>query len=138
MPVAGATTPTSTLTANPNGTYTLTESAAPVRVEIRGTWHNLDASLVRNSNGTWSPAVSSQPLRLSGGGTGPLATMSYGAYSLALTAPMRLPSPVIAGSTATYRSVLPGVDLIVTAQPRSPFPAAAHHQPGRTTSAGCH
>ncbi len=119
--VTGSTTPTSTLTANPDGTFTLTESTAPVRAKVGGTWRNLDASLVRNSDGTWSPAVSSQPLTLSGGGTGPLATTTYGTYSLALTAPMRLPAPVIAGDTATYDSVLPGVDLIVTAQPSGGF-----------------
>jgi hypothetical protein len=119
--VTGATTPTSTLTANPNGTYTLTESAAPVRAKIGGTWRSLDAALVRNRNGTYSPAVSSQPLTLSGGGPGPLATMTYGVYSLAVTAPMALPAPIVAGNTATYRSVLPGVNLTVIAQPSGGF-----------------
>jgi hypothetical protein len=121
VPVTGATTPTSTLTANPSGTYTLTESAAPVRAKIDGTWRDLDAALVRNSDGTYSPAVSSQPLTLSGGGPGPLATMTYGAYSLAVTAPMALPAPVVTANTATYRSVLPGVDLTVIAQPSGGF-----------------
>jgi hypothetical protein len=119
--VTGSTTPLSTLTANPNGTFTLTESTAPVRAKVRGAWRNLDPALVRNSDGTYSPAVSSEPLTLSGGGAGPLATMTYGSYSLAVTAPMRLPAPVIAGDTATYRGVLPGVDLIVTAQPSGGF-----------------
>jgi hypothetical protein len=119
--VTGSTTPTRTLTANPNGTFTLTESDAPVRAKVGGVWRNLDASLVRNSDGTFSPAVSSQPLALSGGGTGPLATMTDSTYSLALTAPMRLPTPQVAGDTATYHGVLPGVDLIVTAQPSGGF-----------------
>jgi hypothetical protein len=121
VPVTGSTTPDSALTANPNGTFTLTESDAPVRAKVGGRWRNLDASLVRNADGTYSPTVSSQPLALSGGGTGPLATMTDGTYSLALTAPMSLPAPVIAGNTATYDSVLPGVDLIVTAQPSGGF-----------------
>jgi hypothetical protein len=121
VPVTGSTTPDSTLTANPDGTFTLTESTAPVRTKVGGTWRNLDASLVRNADGTYSPAVSSEPLALSGGGTGPLATMTYGTYSLAVTAPMRLPAPVITGNTASYDSVLPGVDLIVTAQPSDGF-----------------
>jgi hypothetical protein len=119
--VTGSTTPDSTLTANPNGTFTLTESTAPVRAKVGGRWRNLDASLVRNSDGTYSPTVSSQPLALSGGGSGPLATMTDGTYSLALTAPMQLPAPVITGNTASYDSVLPGVDLIVTAQPSGGF-----------------
>jgi hypothetical protein len=119
--VTGATTPTSTLTANPDGTFTLAESADPVRAKIGGLWQNLNAALVRNRNGTYSPAVSSEPLSLSGGGRGPLATMTYGAYSLALTAPMTLPAPIISANTATYSGVLPGVDLIVIAQPSGGF-----------------
>src|SRR5690606_38521735 len=46
---------------------------------------------------------------------GPLATMRSGRSTLALTLPMALPAPTLSGSTATYRSVLPGVDLQVTA-----------------------
>jgi Concanavalin A-like lectin/glucanases superfamily len=115
VPVTGATTPTSTLTADPDGSFTATESAGPTRARVDGTWRSLDANLVRNADGTWSPVVSTDPLRLSGGGTAPLAVMRYGASSLALTAPMRLPAPVISGNTATYPSVLPGVSLIVTA-----------------------
>jgi hypothetical protein len=117
VPVTGATTPTSTLTANPDGSLTLREDAAPVRAKVHGTWRALDPRLARNADGTWSPAVSTYPLTLSGGGTGPLATMTYGGYSLSLAAPMRLPAPSVSGATATYAGVLPGVDLIVTAKP---------------------
>ncbi len=116
VPVVAATTPTSTTSANPDGTLTVTESASPVRTWAHGAWQTLNASLARNPDGTWSPAVSDYPLALSGGGTGPLATMTYGSYSLALTAPMRLPAPTISGATATYDAILPDVDLIVTAQ----------------------
>jgi hypothetical protein len=119
--VTAATTPTSTLTANPGGTYTITQSAAPVRARIRGAWRTLNPDLVRNTNGTWSPAVSTQPLTLSGGGKAPLATMTDGGYSMALTTPFRLPHPVASENTATYRNVTPGVDLIVTAQPSGGF-----------------
>jgi hypothetical protein len=117
VPVAALTTPTSTTTADPGGTLTVTESAVPVRTWAGGAWRDLDATLVRNADGTWSPAQSSYPLALSGGGTSPLATMTYGGYSLSLTAPMTLPAPVISGATATYPAILPGVDLIVTAKP---------------------
>jgi Concanavalin A-like lectin/glucanases superfamily len=121
VPVTGATTPTTTLTAERNGTFTLSESAAPVRAKVRGVWRDLDAALVRSPDGRFSPAVSSEPLTLSGGGSGPLATMSYGAYSLAVTAPVRLPAPVVSANTATYRGVLPGVDLTVIVQPSGGF-----------------
>ncbi|HXS64066.1 MAG TPA: LamG-like jellyroll fold domain-containing protein [Streptosporangiaceae bacterium] len=117
VPVTSATTPTSTVTANPDGSFTLRESATPVRTRVDGAWKALNPRLIRNINGTWSPKVSTYPLTLSGGGTGPLATMTYGGYSLALTAPMRLPAPSVSGATATYAGVLPGVDLVVTARP---------------------
>jgi hypothetical protein len=117
VPVPALTTPTSITTASPGGILTVTESAVPVRTWAGGAWRTLNASLTRNPDGTWSPAQSSYPLKLSGGGTGALATMTYGGYSLALTAPVRLPAPVISGATATYLGILPGVDLIVTAKP---------------------
>jgi hypothetical protein len=115
VPVTGATTPTATLTANPDGTWTETESGAPVRAKVGGAWRDLDATLAQNADGTYSPTVSTDPLTLSDGGTGPLAVMTAGGVSLALTAPMTLPAPVVSGNTATYESVLPGVNLIVTA-----------------------
>jgi hypothetical protein len=115
--VTGATTPTSTLTANPNGSYSLTESGSPVRTKVDGTWRTLNPDLARNPDGTYSPAMSTNPLTLSGGGTGALATMTYGGYKLSLSAPMRLPAPSVSGATATYAGILPGVDLIVTADP---------------------
>jgi hypothetical protein len=121
VPVAGATTADSTLTAEPDGSFSVTESAGPVRAKVGGTWRDLNADLARNSDGTYSPAVSSEPLELSGGGTGPLAIMTYGTYSMALTAPMRLPAPTIAGATATYRNVLSGVNLAVTAEATGGF-----------------
>src|ERR1700733_5092776 len=107
VPVTGATTATTTLTANPNGTLTLTEDAVPVRAEVDGTWRALNPDLVRNANGTLSPAVSSSPLALSGGGSSPLATMTDGPYALSVYAPMRLPVPTVSGATATYAGGLP-------------------------------
>jgi hypothetical protein len=121
VPVTGSTTATSTLTAQPDGSFTLSESAAPVRAKVGGAWKNLSAQLVENHDGTYSPAVSTDPLTLSGGGTAPLATMVDGSYSLALTAPMSLPRPEISGDSATYPNVLPGVNLTVTAHTSGGF-----------------
>lgn len=114
--VAGATTPTDTLTANPDGSLTLTRTVLPARKRVAGTWKNLDATLVRNSDGSISPAVTTTDLTLSGGGTGPFATLHGNAgAALALTLPASLPTPTLSGNTATYHDVLPGVDLQVTA-----------------------
>lgn len=114
--VTAAETPTTTLLANPDGRFTLTVTAQPVRKLTGGTWRPLDATLRKNADGTISPALTATPLVLSGGGTAPLATMRSGASSLSLTLPAALPAPVLSGDTATYPSVLPGTDLVVTAR----------------------
>ena len=113
--VTAAETPTTLLTANPDGKFTLAVTAQPVRKLAGGTWRSLDATLRKNADGTISPALTTTPLVLSGGGTAPLAAMRSGASSLSLTLPAPLPAPVLNGDTATYQSVLPGTDLVVTA-----------------------
>lgn len=124
VPISSATTPFDTLTAEPNGQLALTEAATPQRAKVDGTWKPLDASLTKNANGSYSPAVSSTPLTFSGGGSGPLVTMANGGYGLSLTLPASipaLPAPTVAGDAATYRDVLPGVNLTVTADSTGGF-----------------
>ena len=124
VPVVGATTSSSTLTANANGTYTLSQSTEPVRKYVGGSWKSLNATLVRGADGTISPEITTSDLSLSGGGSGTLAAMSYGAYALALTLPSSiktLPSPTLSGASATYTDVLPGVNLVVTATTQGSF-----------------
>ncbi|MFJ9710838.1 LamG-like jellyroll fold domain-containing protein [Streptomyces sp. NPDC101234] len=119
-----ATTDSSTLTANPNGTLTLRQTIAPVRKLVHGRWKSLDPTLVRQADGTISPKLSTSSLTLSGGSTNePLATMQAGSSSLAVSLPstFALGTPTLSGSTATYHDVLPGVDLAVTAQDTGGF-----------------
>ena len=119
-----ATTDSSTLTANPDGTLTLRQTIAPVRKLVHGRWKSLDATLVRHADGTISPKVSTSSLTLSGGEAGePLTTMRAGSGSLAVSLPsgFALGTPDLSGATATYHSVLPGVDLAVTAQDTGGF-----------------
>ena len=119
--VSAATTATSTLTANPTGSLTLTTTALPERKLVSGAWKELDDTLTTTADGRIAPALSTGDLRLSDGGDGPLATMSGGGRSLALTLPFTLPTPALDGSTATYSGVLPGVDLQVDADKRGGF-----------------
>ncbi len=119
--VPGATTATDTLTANPNGTLTLHNSQLPVRKLVNGAWRPLDATLRRGSGGSIVPATTTSALRLSGGGRGPLATMSAQGRSLAMWLPASLPVPVLSGSSATYPGVWPGVDVRVTADKQGGF-----------------
>lgn len=119
-----ATTDSSTLTANPNGTLTLRQTMAPVRRLVHGEWKSLDPTLVRHADGTISPKVTTSVLSLSGGSTGaPLARMRAGSGSLAVSLPaaFALRTPTLSGATATYPDVLPDVDLAVTAQDTGGF-----------------
>ncbi|GAA3907219.1 hypothetical protein GCM10022207_90850 [Streptomyces lannensis] len=122
--VDAATTPTEAEVANPDGTFTLTQSVSPVRKYASGSWKELDATLVRRSDGTVTPALTTTTLTLSGGGDGPLAVMKDHGRSLTLAVPAsigQLPSPSLDGSSATYPDVLDGVDLKVTADSQGGF-----------------
>ncbi|MCW3845580.1 LamG domain-containing protein, partial [Micromonospora yasonensis] len=113
MEATAAGTSSSTLTARPDGTVELTQSAVPTRTRVDGQWKNLDPTLVRHADGSITAAVTTNQVRLSAGGTGPLAELTSGDRAVSLTAPMPLPAPVLSGPTATYPDVLPGVDLTV-------------------------
>ncbi|MEV7179978.1 ricin-type beta-trefoil lectin domain protein [Kitasatospora sp. NPDC093679] len=117
-PVESMTNETSTTVANPNGTFTTTDNAKPVRAKRGKAWADLDTRLHRNADGSVAPAVTSSGLTISGGGTGPLATITTtDGKKLAVTAPFALPAPALDGDTATYGNVLPDVDLQLTALP---------------------
>ncbi|MFF3851860.1 LamG-like jellyroll fold domain-containing protein [Micromonospora sp. NPDC002575] len=114
-------TSTSTVTALPDGTVELTQTAVPTRSRVDGQWKTLDATLVRHADGSITPAVTTNQVRLSPGGTGPLAELTSGDRALSLTAPLALPAPTLSGPTATYAEVLPGVDLTVRVTPEGGF-----------------
>lgn len=113
VPVDAATDAYSTLTAQPDGTFTQDVSASPERVNENGTWVALDPTLHRNADGTYSTAATTAKLTLSGGGTAPLAAMDDAGKRLAFTWPTALPEPTVGGTTALYPDVLPDVDLSV-------------------------
>ena len=112
--VTSQTTPVSTTVAHPNGTFTTTTYALPVRIEVNGRWTPVSTRLRRTGTG-WSPAAVPSGLTFSPGGNRPLVSMTSPQGSLALTFPALLPAPAIRGSTATYRNALPGVSLALTA-----------------------
>ncbi|MBK6019385.1 hypothetical protein JHN45_51150, partial [Streptomyces sp. MBT53] len=95
-----------------------------MRKLVHGRWKSLDPTLVRQADGTISPKVSTSSLTLSSGsGDAPLATMRAGDGTLAVSLPaaFTLGTPSLSGATATYHSVLPDVDLAVTAQDTGGF-----------------
>ena len=110
------TTPYERTLALPDGTLQYEASNVPVRVEADGIWVPVDTGLERD--GGWLvPAATVAPVRFATGGTGELAQVQtpsdewitevwpYGV----------LPAPTVDDATATYREVLPGVDLKLTA-----------------------
>ncbi|MGW1489917.1 LamG domain-containing protein [Streptomyces sp. NPDC002402] len=103
--------------ANPDGTFTLTQSTTPQRVKgDDGAWRDIDVTLVRRADGTVGPKAAVVDLSFAGGGSGKdlirLAT-SKGAVELGW--PQALPEPTLDGATATYPEVFKGVDLQLTA-----------------------
>ncbi|MFE3852118.1 LamG domain-containing protein [Streptomyces griseorubiginosus] len=122
VPVDSLTTQTSTVTANPDGMFTSLTSVMPVRVLKNGVWTPVDASLATNPDGTLSPKATPNDVTLSGGGNGPLVTLTdQDGHSMALTMPFTLPAPTVSDDTALYKSVLPGVDLSVSVTDQGGF-----------------
>lgn len=137
--VTSAQTPYIQLSANANGTMTYTSSAAPRWAKQNGSWVGVDASLTQNRNGSFSPKAAESGLTFSGGGDTALATVSAPQGSMTVSWPTMLPVPQVEGATATYPDVLPGVNLVVTADVTGGFDeslvvenAAAAKDPGLT------
>lgn len=113
--VAGSTTATSRVLAQPGGFLRAEISPIPVRAETASGWQALDARLARQSDGRWAPAVSTREVSISGGGSGPVLWIGPVERRLELVWPAELPEPVIDGDAAVFAEVLPGVDLVVRA-----------------------
>ncbi|MFI7095882.1 LamG-like jellyroll fold domain-containing protein [Streptomyces lydicus] len=88
----------------------------PVRARVSGQWQDIDTDLTKRSDGTVAPKAAAVGLAFSGGGDTPLVTLRKVGRRLALSWPGSLPAPVLDGAPATYRDVLPGVDLRMGAQ----------------------
>ncbi|MGW8328803.1 LamG-like jellyroll fold domain-containing protein [Streptomyces sp. NPDC055808] len=115
VPVASLQNEMSDVLARPDGTLVATVHSKPVRTRIGGAWQAIDTSLHQAPDGAVAPKATLSELEFSGGGTQPLVRMARAGKELKLTWPKVLPAPVVNGDTAEYRSVLPDVDLRMTA-----------------------
>ncbi|MES0837784.1 LamG-like jellyroll fold domain-containing protein [Nocardiopsis tropica] len=113
--ITAATTETTRHLANPDGSFTMEQSAFPVRVRGRDGWTPVDTDLVAASDGRLRPRSVSADIAFSGGGDRALAGIGIGSNSVDLGWHQDLPIPTIDGPQATYADVLPDVDLVLTA-----------------------
>lgn len=113
----GEKTESSSIWANPDGTFTLEAFPGPVRVKDGGTWRPIDTSLVRDGDAGLRPKVTASDVQVSGGGGEPFAEVRRADRSFAVSWDRKLPAPRVKGDTATYKDVVPGADLTVKALP---------------------
>jgi hypothetical protein len=120
--VAGLTSETQQVVAQPKGGFALTENPVPVRTLRNGAWVPVDTTLHRDSTGRVVPAATAfGSVSFSNGGTGPAVTTTSGPTTYSLTWPTPLPTPVVFGGTATYPNILPDVDLVLSANAAGGF-----------------
>lgn len=104
------------VTVHADGTRTLEVAAVPQRVrQADGSWADIDLGLARGADGSWRPKTSGADVAFSGGGSGPLVTLTRGGKTMTMSWPGVLPAPTVVGDTVTYGEVLPQVDLVVRA-----------------------
>ncbi|MER5415003.1 LamG-like jellyroll fold domain-containing protein [Streptomyces virginiae] len=114
--VAAKRTESSDTVAQPDGKLVTTTYVQPKRVRKGGSWVDLDAALRVLPSGAVAPKAVTADVEFSGGGTDrPLVRIATAGKELKLTWPKALPKPVVDGSTAEYRAILPDVDLKLTA-----------------------
>ncbi len=103
--------------ANPDGTYTLTQSTTPQRARAEdGSWQSIDTTLEWRTDGTVGPKAAVVDLSFSGGGSGKdMIRLAGSRGAIELGWPDALPKPVLDGPMATYPEVYTGVDLQLTA-----------------------
>src|SRR5262245_4742632 len=102
---------TSEVYVNPDGTKTMEQHPQPVRVRQGSGWVAPDPTLRVGADGSIRPKAAVTPIVLSGGGSSRLLTIGEAGKRVSLGWPGKLPAPRLAGSTATYPEVFPGVDL---------------------------
>ncbi|WP_018352500.1 LamG-like jellyroll fold domain-containing protein [Longispora albida] len=102
--------------ARPDGGFTSEKSLDPRWTRDGLSWKPVDTTLRVLPGGKVAPVASVLGVEFSGGGTGPLARLNDNGREIAISWPNGpLPAPSLAGDSATYPEVLPGVDLRVTA-----------------------
>lgn len=115
--IASERTERSTSWALPNGLVRTELSSGPERVKRNGTWVPIDTTLEQQGS-VYKPRAAKADIEISAGGDGDVAKLKHDdRKSFGVGWNKRLPAPVVHGNTATFRDVVPGGDLVVTALP---------------------
>ncbi|MCB5167668.1 ricin-type beta-trefoil lectin domain protein [Streptomyces bambusae] len=119
VPVPELTTEHTTTVATPKGKLRSDSHVLPQRRKgAKGRWQTLDDTLTVRADGTVAPKSAGSDLVISGGGNGPLATMTTpDGKKLSVSSPFpgALPKPVLRGNDAVFENVATDTDLQVTA-----------------------
>ncbi len=103
----------SSVLANPDGTSTLSQYAAPVRVKQHGKWVAVDPTLEKRADGSYVPRASAVDIEVAGA-VGEAARVTTDAGdTMAFTLPTDLPQPTVKGGVATYK-LSDSTDLLVS------------------------
>ncbi|MDR7325402.1 MULTISPECIES: LamG domain-containing protein [Catenuloplanes] len=102
--------------AEPSGRLVMESTVVPKHVRhADGSWSETDLDLSVRPDGTVRPGASVADVRFSGGDDAPMVTLVDAGKTLTLSWPGDLPAPELSGDSATYRGVLPDVDLVLRA-----------------------
>lgn len=115
--VDDATSPTEVTVAHPDGTFTRSVHAEPVRMETSSGWKDISTdlvSVVENGVKVLKPEMVPVDVSLGTAGTDVMAVLDdQKGHTVTQSWPFGdLPTPVVAENMATYPNVLPGVDLV--------------------------
>jgi hypothetical protein len=118
--VASMLTESTRVVANPDGSFSAEVHAGPVRFreDEDAAWRQVDLELIERADGSVAPKGHPRGLVLSGKageGDHDLARLTSGEARIAVGWSGPLPRPELDGTTATYRDVRPGIDLVVDA-----------------------
>ncbi|WP_343245693.1 LamG-like jellyroll fold domain-containing protein [Streptomyces sp. SID4985] len=103
--------------ATPEGHLEAREYLRPVWARVEDGWRRVDTDLVVTDQGMVAPKAATVNVEFSNGGNAtPLVRMRRAGREVNLKWPAPLPEPRLEGAVATYPSVLPDVDLRMTAQ----------------------
>ncbi|MFE2260224.1 LamG-like jellyroll fold domain-containing protein [Streptomyces griseosporeus] len=102
--------------ATPAGVLEAREYLRPVWSRGKQGWQRVDTTLTVTDGGMVAPKAATVDVAFSGGGSAPLVRIERAGRQLSLFWPTALPKPRLDGAVATYPSVLPNVDLRMTAQ----------------------